>query len=62
LREWVTPSANAAYVSLQWAANPQDMAPDKYHPGLGQYSCWARMVADKAAQMWGAVLSPANQG
>lgn len=33
------------YVSLQWAAQPEKMARDKFHPGLEQYAVWAGMVA-----------------
>lgn len=50
LREWVTARTDAAFVSLQWAAEPDEMARDKYHPGAGQYATWATMVAGKAAQ------------
>ena len=53
LRAWVqsqSPEA-MAYLSLQWAAKPNEMARDGYHPGAGQYRLWAEMVAEHAARL-----------
>lgn len=46
LRHWVATSRSFRFVSLQWAAVPEDMAEDRYHPGAGQYFSWAQRVAD----------------
>lgn len=46
LRHWVATSPSFRFVSLQWAAVPEDMAEDRYHPGAGQYFSWAQRVAD----------------
>jgi lysophospholipase L1-like esterase len=54
LRNWVRTGDHMAYVSLQWAAQPKEMARDGYHPGAGQYRRWAEMVAESAVQLLGA--------
>jgi lysophospholipase L1-like esterase len=51
LQRWIAPQRNVAYVSLQWASNPQDMAVDGYHPGEKQYRMWANLVAEKIATL-----------
>ncbi|ODP32863.1 SGNH/GDSL hydrolase family protein [Pandoraea sp. ISTKB] len=47
LFNWVERDPAARYVSLAWAANPRDMARDKYHPGAGQYRQWVEYVVDR---------------
>jgi lysophospholipase L1-like esterase len=47
LQDWVGLDAMARYVSLDWAAQPRDMARDNFHPGLGQYRQWAELVVDQ---------------
>jgi len=47
LREWVERDPMARYISLDWAARPEDMAQDRFHPGAGQYRQWAELVTDK---------------
>lgn len=49
LQGWCSQADNLAYVSLQWAAVPSDMASDRFHPGQGQYRRWARLVANEIA-------------
>jgi lysophospholipase L1-like esterase len=49
LRRWIAPQQNVAYVSLQWASNPNDMASDGYHPGANQYREWAYRLAESIA-------------
>jgi lysophospholipase L1-like esterase len=51
LRRWIAPQRNVAYVSLQWASNPKDMAVDGYHPGENQYRVWADLVAESIATL-----------
>ena len=51
LRRWIAPQQNIAYVSLQWASNPKDMAEDGYHPGENQYRVWAHLVAENIATL-----------
>jgi len=51
LRRWIAPQRNVAYVSLQWASNPKDMAEDGYHPGENQYRVWANLVAESIANV-----------
>jgi lysophospholipase L1-like esterase len=51
LRQWITQLHNYRYISLQWAAVPEEMAIDKYHPGAGQYRTWAIMVAETVAEL-----------
>ncbi|VVD62739.1 hypothetical protein PAQ31011_00180 [Pandoraea aquatica] len=47
LIDWIERDPAARYVSLAWAAKPQDMARDKYHPGPGQYREWVEYVVGK---------------
>ena len=51
LQRWIAPQRNVAYVSLQWASNPKDMAEDGYHPGENQYRVWANLVAENIATL-----------
>lgn len=46
LKRWVQSEARFRYISLDWAAVPEDMAKDRFHPGLGQYRHWAQLVAE----------------
>ncbi|MGN6649383.1 SGNH/GDSL hydrolase family protein [Trinickia sp.] len=46
LRRWVELHAARRYVSLNWAANPVEMAVDRYHPGPSQYHRWAELVCE----------------
>lgn len=47
LREWVQLDSTARYVSLDWAANPEDMAHDRFHPGPEQYRRWTELVTEE---------------
>ncbi|MBT9569487.1 MAG: SGNH/GDSL hydrolase family protein [Thiobacillus sp.] len=58
LRDWVGTEACFRYVSLEWAAVPEAMARDKFHPGPEQYRHWARMVANSIAELL--TLQPAH--
>lgn len=51
LQHWCKATQNLAYLSLDWAAEPEQMAADGYHPGLGQYRRWAEMVAERLATL-----------
>jgi lysophospholipase L1-like esterase len=47
LREWAEQDSMVCYVSLDWAARPEDMAQDRFHPGPVQYRRWAELVTEK---------------
>lgn len=47
LREWAEQDSMTRYVSLDWAAHPEDMAQDRFHPGPGQYRRWAELVTQR---------------
>lgn len=47
LQRWVNLHPMRRYVSLEWAANPAEMAIDRYHPGPGQYRRWSELVCDE---------------
>lgn len=51
LQNWVNAQAHFRYVSLEWAAVPEAMARDKFHPGLEQYRYWAQLVAESIAEL-----------
>jgi len=51
LRAWVEQERMARYVSLEWAACPEDMAQDGFHPGPTQYRRWAELVTDQIYTM-----------
>ena len=57
LRDWVGKQTGFRYVSLDWAAVPEAMARDKFHPGLDQYRDWAHRVADSIAELCAAQFS-----
>lgn len=44
LRELCLQHEGARYLSLQWAAKPEEMAVDRFHPGPNQYQLWASLV------------------
>jgi len=52
LQSWASLHAARRYVSLEWAANPDEMAIDRYHPGPGQYRRWAELVCEEIATLW----------
>ncbi|QYD68267.1 SGNH/GDSL hydrolase family protein [Paraburkholderia edwinii] len=47
LRNWIERDPTARYVSLEWAAHPEDMAEDGFHPGRSQYRRWAELVTEQ---------------
>jgi lysophospholipase L1-like esterase len=51
LHQWIALQQNIAYVSLQWASNPKELAEDGYHPGEGLYKKWAALVAQSIANL-----------
>ncbi len=51
LRRWIDQEARARYVSLQWAAVPEEMARDRFHPGPLQYRRWVEMVAAQVVDL-----------
>lgn len=51
LKRWVQSETGFRYISLDWAAVPEDMAKDRFHPGLGQYQHWAHLVAENIAEL-----------
>jgi lysophospholipase L1-like esterase len=53
LRRWIAAQRNIAYVPLQWASNPKEMAQDGFHPGEMQYRMWADLVAERIASLLG---------
>lgn len=60
LQAWVGRETGFRYVSLDWAAVPEAMARDRFHPGLEQYRHWAHLVATRIAELAHAVR-PAAQ-
>lgn len=46
------PVASAKPCSLEWAANPDEMAIDRYHPGPAQYRRWAELVCEEIVTLW----------
>ena len=54
LQRWVNLHPMRRYVSLEWAANPAEMAIDRYHPGPGQYRRWSELVCDEIVALLGA--------
>jgi lysophospholipase L1-like esterase len=51
LRRWIGTQQHIAYISLQWATNPQDLAADGFHPGAVLYARWAGLIAEGIAQL-----------
>jgi lysophospholipase L1-like esterase len=51
LRRWIGTQQSIAYISLQWATNPQDLAVDGFHPGERLYARWAGLIAEGIAQL-----------
>ena len=49
LYKWIGGKRNIAYISLQWATNPKEMATDGFHPGENLYRKWAGRVAESVA-------------
>jgi lysophospholipase L1-like esterase len=60
LRDLVERDAMARYVSLEWAAHPEDMARDGFHPGPAQYRRWAELVTEQIHAML--VISAGDDG
>lgn len=48
LSSWCAPNESMAFLSLDWAAKPDEMAIDRYHPGKGQYQRWSELVCRHA--------------
>jgi lysophospholipase L1-like esterase len=53
LQRWVNLHPTRRYVSLDWAANPAEMAIDRYHPGPGQYRRWSELVCHEIVELLG---------
>lgn len=51
LQRWCSASENLSYLSLDWAAQPHEMATDGYHPGDGQYRQWSALVTDRLLEL-----------
>jgi lysophospholipase L1-like esterase len=51
LQSWVNQHPTRRYVSLEWAANPDEMAADRYHPGPSQYRRWAELVCEEIVML-----------
>jgi lysophospholipase L1-like esterase len=51
LRRWIGTQQRIAYISLQWATNPQDLAVDRFHPGERLYARWAERVVEGIVQL-----------
>ncbi|KVR63456.1 lysophospholipase [Burkholderia ubonensis] len=62
LRRWVDLHPARRYVSLEWAANPAEMAIDRYHPGPNQYRRWAELVTDKILTLLSETSPPLHTG
>jgi lysophospholipase L1-like esterase len=50
LCRWIASQRNIAYISLQWASDPNEMAADGFHPGENLYRKWAGLIAEEIAQ------------
>jgi lysophospholipase L1-like esterase len=57
LRDWVERDPMARYISLEWAARPEDMAQDGFHPGPAQYRRWVELVTEQILTLHGSSLS-----
>ncbi|KVM82326.1 SGNH/GDSL hydrolase family protein [Burkholderia stagnalis] len=62
LRRWVDRHPARRYVSLEWAANPAEMAIDRYHPGPNQYRRWAELVTEKILALISETRPPVHAG
>ena len=51
LKRWVQSQTCFRYISLEWAAVPEEMAEDRFHPGLEQYRHWAHLVAGSIVEL-----------
>jgi lysophospholipase L1-like esterase len=51
LCRWIAIQRNIAYISLQWASDPKEMALDGYHPGENLYREWAGLIAEEIARL-----------
>lgn len=47
LQRWCNGRPETSFLSLQWAAKPEEMAIDRYHPGKSQYQRWSKLVCDQ---------------
>ncbi|MEM7255180.1 MAG: GDSL-type esterase/lipase family protein, partial [Pseudomonadota bacterium] len=46
--------SRCAFLSLAWAAQPDAMAQDKFHPGPSQYAFWSRILCEHIGRFIGA--------
>jgi lysophospholipase L1-like esterase len=51
LQRWVSEEVAARYISLDWAAQPLEMARDRFHPGARQYRRWAELVCEQIVDL-----------
>ena len=51
LRNLCSGRSNMRFVPLTWSG-ADEMAPDKFHPGKGQYRQWAHLVAQEVIALW----------
>ena len=53
LRQWSRSQPNISYISLQWAADPTKLAPDRFHPGEVLYREWSHRIAQQIVRAYG---------
>src|SRR5260370_5371516 len=47
LRQWIRSQPDILYVSLQWAADPTQLAEDRFQPGEDLYREWSHRIAQQ---------------
>ena len=58
LQRWCKERPETSFLSLQWAAKPEEMAADRYHPGKSQYQRWSELVCEQIAGLLGKSGNP----
>jgi lysophospholipase L1-like esterase len=53
LHAWIAPQPCLGFCSLQWAAQPESIASDGFHPGPAGYARWSTLMADKVVEVVG---------
>lgn len=51
LARWCDSRDDLSHLSLEWAARPEEMAVDRFHPGPGQYRRWSELVTDHVVRL-----------
>jgi lysophospholipase L1-like esterase len=60
LAAWARTRPDLVFLPLDWAARPEALAADGFHPGPSQYARWATLVAEQAAARLAGEAGPAG--